>query len=139
MQNAQAQSKAVILTTHNMDEADRCATRVAVIDRGKVLVVDRPSRLKEQIGEGSIIEVELGEEAPSEARGRELLGRLEGLKARFKILDNRLVAEAERVGELVAPLLTRLEEAGVAVGSVVVRQPTLEDVFLKLTGRRLRE
>jgi ABC-2 type transport system ATP-binding protein len=136
---AQAETRAVILTTHNMDEADRVSDRVAVIDKGSVLVLDTPSKLKEDIAEGNIIEVEVGHDAPDEATRKKVLGTVEGLKASGKFMHNRLVVEGEKMAELVAPLLTALKDMELPVGSVVVRQPTLEDVFLKLTGRSLRE
>jgi len=136
---AQADKKAVILTTHNMDEADRVASRVAIIDKGKVLVVNTPDRLKQDIGEGNIIEVKLGEGELDEATQEKILARVEAMGARCKFVHDRVVVEGERTAELVAPLLTGLQEMGQDVGSVIVRQPTLEDVFLKLTGRSLRE
>lgn len=135
----QADRKAVILTTHNMDEADRVASRVAVIDKGKVLVVDTPDRLKQGIGEGNIIELKIGEGEIGEETGGKILARVDALGARGKIIHDRVVVEGERTAELVAPLLTGLQEMALEVGSVIVRQPTLEDVFLKLTGRSLRE
>ena len=54
-----AREKTVILTTHNMDEAERLSDRVAIIDRGKLLLTDTPDRLKKSIGEGDILEIEL--------------------------------------------------------------------------------
>jgi ABC-2 type transport system ATP-binding protein len=134
-----ADNKAVILTTHNMDEADRVASRVAIIDKGKILVVNTPDKLKRDIGDGNIIEIQIGVDELDDDTKKKITAKVESMNARGKILQDRLVVEGERTTELVAPLLTALNDMRLAVGSVIVRQPTLEDVFLQLTGRSLRE
>jgi ABC-2 type transport system ATP-binding protein len=132
-----ARKKTVILTTHNMDEADRLADRIAVIDHGQLLVLDTPAALKRQVGEGDVVEIQLGDQIDA--------GRIEQT---LSALADDVVVDEERklltiralnaVGALTA-ILTQLENIGVQAGEVRVRENTLEDVFIQLTGRRLRE
>ena len=132
-----ARHKTVILTTHNMDEADRVADRVAIIDHGELLVLDTPAALKRQVGEGDVVEIQLS--------GQIDAGRIEQT---LSALADDVVVDEERkqltiralnaVGALPA-ILTQLESIGVQPGEVRVRENTLEDVFIQLTGRRLRE
>jgi ABC-2 type transport system ATP-binding protein len=170
-----ARAKTVILTTHNMDEADRVADRVAIIDHGQLLVLDTPAALKARVGEGDVVEIGLGGALDEEAAGRVeralaalRLGVAEDPQATANGTGQGLISQifldAERgvltvrarsaVAALPA-ILDALETAGPATGlwraqpnragqalqpsEVRVRENTLEDVFIKLTGRRLRE
>ena len=136
---AQAEHRAVMLTTHNMDEADRVASRVAIIDAGRVLTIATPDALKRSVGKGHIIEVRIGQGALDEATATRVRAAVDALNAHGKVVHDRLVVESDSTAELVAPLLVAINGLGLSVASVVVRQPTLEDVFLELTGRSLRE
>jgi ABC-2 type transport system ATP-binding protein len=135
-----ARRKTVILTTHNMDEADRLADRVAIIDHGCLLVLDTPEALKKQVGIGDVVEIALraGESQPDP---RSLESALADLVSAAH-LDGRghtlTVRALNAVGALPA-ILERLEASGHSPGEVRVRENTLEDVFIQLTGRRLRE
>jgi ABC-2 type transport system ATP-binding protein len=133
-----ARNKTVILTTHNMDEADRLADRVAIIDHGELLVLDTPQALKRSVGEGDVLEITLtGDDA-----GRELaLASLEGLgdEAIVSAADDSLHVRARNAVALLPRIVEKLEAAGVSYGEVRLRENTLEDVFIHLTGRRLRQ
>ena len=129
-----ASRKAVILTTHNMDEADRVADRVAIIDHGRLLVIDSPAALKSSVGEGDVLEIEL--DAATE-RAQAALAFLEG-RATVERADHELVVRALDVVTLLPDIVRALTAAGCEPGAVHVRQNTLEDVFISLTGRRLR-
>jgi len=133
-----ARKKTVILTTHNMDEADRVADRVAIIDHGQLLVLDTPQALKAQVGEGDILEINLTNGLVDAAAAHQaLLGLANEIK-----LDESSHSLHVRALNAVAHLTTileRLSTAGFAPGEVKIRQNTLEDVFIQLTGRRLRE
>ena len=133
-----ARKKTVILTTHNMDEADRVADRVAIIDRGELLVLDTPEALKRSVGEGDVVEIDLNGLADD---GQEVLEAVESLVARAWLDEERrllTVRALNAVGTLPA-ILDALEAAGLQAGDVRVRKNTLEDVFIQLTGRRMRE
>ena len=132
-----ARSKTVIVTTHNMDEAERMADRVAIVDRGQLLVLDTPDALKGAAGEGEVVELGLAAAPPDLAP---LQTALEGRGELSVADDGRTLTLRARgaVGALPA-ILADLERAGVAPDDVRVRGATLEDVFIELTGRRLRE
>ena len=133
-----ARKKTVILTTHNMDEADRLADRVAIIDQGELLVLDTPQALKRSVGEGDVLEIALtGDDA-----GREqALAALAGLKRDVVVsaANGALHVRARNAVALLPLIVENLEAAGVPFGEVRLRENTLEDVFIHLTGRRLRQ
>jgi ABC-2 type transport system ATP-binding protein len=133
-----ARKKTVILTTHNMDEADRVADRVAIIDHGELLVLDTPEALKRSVGEGDVVEIALN--GPM-GNGKQVLETVAPLVGR-SLLDNKrgllTIRALNAVGTLPV-VLASLDAAGLQVGDVRVRGNTLEDVFIQLTGRRLRE
>jgi ABC-2 type transport system ATP-binding protein len=129
-----ANEKTIILTTHNMDEADRMADRVAIIDHGRLLTVDTPAALKSQVGEGDVLELEVEGEAPD--RAVQVLG---SIAADVTCVDHTLVIRARGMVELLPAILNALSEAAIQPGEVRLRENTLEDVFIALTGRRLRE
>jgi ABC-2 type transport system ATP-binding protein len=132
-----AREKTVILTTHNMDEADRVADRVAIMDYGKILVLDTPEALKRSVGEGSVLELQLSAEKLDEEKIRMALLDV-GDEMRVEIVDGVLNLHASDVLTLFPRVTGRLSAIGVDFGEVHIRESTLEDVFIQLTGRRLR-
>ena len=129
-----ARRKTVILTTQNMDEAERLADRVAIIDHGRLLVVDTPEALKGTVGEGDILELEM--EGHTSRETGEVLRRFE---LDISLGDRNLSLRGRGVVKHLNEILEALEAAGAPVKEVRLRSCTLEDVFLALTGRRLRE
>ncbi len=129
--------KTIILTTHNMDEADRVAGRVAIIDHGKLLVLDTSEALKRSVGVGSVVEIQLmGDERSSNRVCKALAELNQG--ASVEVVEGSLSVRARNVVALLPDIIDRVTEAGLAYGEVHVRENTLEDVFIHLTGRRLR-
>lgn len=133
-----ARQKTVILTTHNMDEADRLAHRVAIIDHGQLLVLDTPRAIKSSVGEGNVLEIGLKKNGGCLDLARSTLQELEE-QLRVSGAEGVLYVHAVDVVALLPPILERLRLAGVPIGDVHVRENTLEDAFIQLTGRRLRE
>jgi len=131
--NAQ-RAKTVILTTQNMDEAERLAERVAIIDHGRLLVVDTPEALKRTVGEGDVLEIEI--EGLSLAHARQAVA---AIAPDSETTDHTLVVRAYNVAGQLPAILEALQRAGAQPGEVRWRANTLEDVFIQLTGRRLRE
>jgi len=132
---AMARRRTVLFTTHNMDEAERVCDRVAIIDHGALLVLDTPDRLKQTIGSGGILEIET--DAPETAEA--ILPDLEALGLRGVRVERTLVVRGADPAAALPGLLERLRARGAAVREVKHRENTLEDVFITLTGRRLRE
>lgn len=133
-----ARQKTVILTTHNMDEAERLADRVAIIDHGQLLVLDTPDALKRTIGEGDVLEISLDGQPIDGDKARAALVPFSG-RARIELTQDGLTVRARSVVGLLPAILDTLAATGLHPGEVRLRQTTLEDVFIQLTGRRLRE
>ena len=120
----------VLLTTQYLDEADRLADEIAVIDRGKVIASGTSDELKDHLG-GERLEVRLDDATDASAAVR----ALEPMADEPPVADGSLVTlkVREHKGAIVQAV-HRLSEAGIGVDDLVVRRPTLDDVFLTLTG-----
>ena len=137
-----ARRKTIILTTHNMDEAERMADRVAIIDHGKLLTLDTPEALKRTVGEGDVLEIETGEgPVLSEVEGSvgSALSVVAKIAPQVSSTNHTLVIRARGVVELLPAILDTLRSVDAHPGEVRLRANSLEDVFISLTGRRLRE
>jgi daunorubicin resistance ABC transporter ATP-binding subunit len=120
----------VLLTTQYLEEADRLASRIAVVDGGRVIANDAPSRLKSQLG-STVVELRLPGDGRS-ARAAELLeGRVNG---RVESDDGTLRITAEGGAGILVAVLRILDGDGLAPDGLTVREPSLDDVFLSLTG-----
>jgi ABC-2 type transport system ATP-binding protein len=122
----------ILLTTHYLEEADRLAQRLAIVDRGKIVAGGTPEELKGQL-HGDAIQIELADvSANGSAPG--LLAGVEGL--REIVLDGRSLRARADTGAVALPAaLAALEGAGIAVASATVARPSLDDVYLRYTGR----
>ncbi len=122
----------VLLTTHYLDEADHLADRLAIVDRGRLIVEGTPEELKSDL-RGDTVHVELSSaDATSMAVG--LLTRVAGL--RDIDVDGRSVrARAEHGARAVPTIIAALDDAGVSTASVTVARPSLDDVYLRHVGR----
>ncbi len=132
-----ARSKTVLLTTHEMDEADRMADRVGIMDRGRILVVNSPEALKTDYARGEILEISFSREAASKLAA--FSPTLPDSVSRLESPPGCLRLGGPDVHLLVPRLMAEMAEAGIAPDDLRVRAPSLEDVFISLTGRRLRE
>jgi ABC-2 type transport system ATP-binding protein len=129
------QGKTILLTTHYLEEADQLATRIAIVDRGRVVAAGTPDELKREL-RGDAIHVELA--AAANGAVHAALERVQGITE--IALDGRLLrARADDGGRAVPAVLQALEVQGVAVASVRVARPSLDDVYLKHTGRTFEE
>jgi ABC-2 type transport system ATP-binding protein len=120
----------VLLTTQYLDEADRLAESIAVIDQGQVIAEGTPTELKSQVG-GDRLEIHLCDGG----RGDEAITALTTIASSRPFIENGSVSVpvAERRGSI-ADAVRRLDDAGIAIDDIAVRTPTLDDVFLQLTG-----
>jgi ABC-2 type transport system ATP-binding protein len=125
----------VLLTTQYLDEADRLAERIAVIDQGQVIAEGTPTQLKNQVG-GDRLEIHLCDGG----RGDEAIAALTKIASSRPFIENGSVSVpvAERRGSI-ADAVRRLDDAGIAIDDIAVRTPTLDDVFLQLTGHAAEE
>ena len=132
-----AKEKTIILTTHNMDEADRLADRVAIIDYGKLLLLDTPGNLKKSIGEGDILEIILDKD--QQEHSEKVKTSLLEICDQVNLTGVSLTVKAKNLIESVAEITNRIKEHGVKINKMTMRENTLEDVFIYLTGRKLRQ
>ncbi|MBN2521609.1 MAG: ABC transporter ATP-binding protein [Bacteroidales bacterium] len=133
---AYGKEKTIILTTHNMDEADRLAERIAIIDHGKLLQLDTPQNLKKTIGEGDILELVLeniNENSIKQFSEHESLNSLS-----IKICNDTLLLKHSNIIEMLPVIKNVADQLGLNLSEIKLRENTLEDVFIHLTGRKLR-
>ncbi len=133
IENLQSEGTTLLLTTQYLEEADRLADDIVVIDRGQVIAQGAPAHLKSEIG-GTVIDVGFAD--PGEARRAHGVvanfacrpAEVNGSEVRFEVADGaRVLVDALRV----------LDGEGLAPVTIAVREPSLDDVFLALTGRRV--
>ena len=130
----------VLLTTHYLEEADRLASRLAIVDRGRVVASGTPDELKGEL-RGDVVRIELPAEATAETDHRVIRGVLTGLpEVRDVVVAGRDVSARSDDGAAAVPIvLAALQRAGVNATSVAVARPSLDDVYLRHTGRRYAE
>ncbi|WP_100182453.1 ATP-binding cassette domain-containing protein [Candidatus Nitrosotenuis aquarius] len=126
----------IFLTTHYMEEADKLCGRVGIIDHGKIQTIDAPSSLKNALG-GGVISLTI-EENPAKAELVSKIKQIEFVRD-ATILDDTITVFSAK-GTEVAPMIFSLSSSlGIAIKSVSITQPTLDDVFLSFTGHDLRD
>ena len=127
----------VILTTHDMDEVDKLADRVGIIDNGQMLVLDTPEGLKNRIGAGDILEIKIA--AGQDSKLKTLEAAFPKSLRDFTYKDQTLRLVNIDTLSVLPVLLEELQHAHMEILDITIRKSTLEDVFIDLTGRRLRE
>lgn len=130
-------NKTVILTTHNMDEADRLSDRIAIIDNGRLLLTDTPENLKKTAGTGDVLEIML--KAEHGGNLSEALNVLRPLVGEVTLAGEHILVREKNIIELLPSLTSQLTKASYEITEIKMRSNTLEDVFIQLTGKRLRE
>jgi ABC-2 type transport system ATP-binding protein len=126
----------ILLTTHYMEEADQLCERVAIMDHGQVLALDTPAALKRSIGADTIVTVRAAGDLD---RLSDLLAAEVAGVARTRAVDNRLELHVRGGDRLVPRIVLAAERGGFDLLDVSVAEPSLETVFINLTGRELRE
>ncbi|WP_104091607.1 ATP-binding cassette domain-containing protein [Arthrobacter sp. GMC3] len=135
---ARTEEMTVLLTTHYLEEADRLASRLAIVNHGKVVVEGTPEELKDAL-HGDAVVIELAD-PPGSRAAEETTKAAQGIVAGLGLLhetlvDGRFLRGRADSGATVLPvILSRLEEAGITVASATVSRPSLDDVYLRHTG-----
>ena len=127
----------VILTTHDMDEADRLSDRIAIIDHGRLLVLDTPENLKNLSGEGEILEIKPAHH--EEDKINKLLQYIPEDMGKPVFQQGSLYITGTAMMDKLPGFLHILKENNMEIRDMTIRKKTLEDVFIGLTGRGLRE
>ena len=126
----------ILLTTHYMEEADRLCDRVAIMDHGKILALDTPAALKQSIDADTVVTVKTGGDT---AKLAELLGAdIEGI-TRTRPVEGGLELHVKGTDRLVPRIVVAAEDGGFDLVDVSVSEPSLETVFINLTGKELRD
>ncbi len=131
-----ADGQTILLTTHYMEEADQLCGRVAIMDRGRILALDTPANLKQQIDADTIVTVTATGDA--EELARVLDDGVEGV-TRTRLIDGGVELHVNGKDRLLPRVVAAAEEAGFPVLDLSVTEPTLETVFINLTGKELRD
>ncbi len=131
-----ADGETILLTTHYMEEADQLCDRVAIMDHGRILALDAPERLKQATGAASIVRVTT-EPADAERLGAHLVAAIDGATD-FRLVDGVILLAASGTG-LLPRIVNAAEQIDVTVTDLSISEPTLETVFINLTGKELRE
>jgi ABC-2 type transport system ATP-binding protein len=130
-----ADGRAILLTTHYMEEAERLCDRVAIVDHGRVIALGTPRELVASLSAEHVVEFAA---APGVAVLEEALRRVDGVEAAVRRDGTYRIRVAE-LHRAVPALLAELHRQGVQLTELRTHSATLEDVFVELTGRRLRE
>lgn len=123
----------VVLTTHQMEEADYLCERVGIMDSGKIIALDTPKNLKDLIG-SDLVSLEMNTESYNEVVSKKL-----DFVTDFIAHDGFVTLKMERGDLRIPAIIETANKSGIEIKSVNLRKPSLEDVFLYFTGRRIRE
>ena len=129
------EGQTIVLTTHYMEEADHLCQRVAIMDHGKLLALDTPDALKRTVGGDSVVRIKAGEQPDRLAAH---LRDLDGVTG-TTVVGETVLLTAQGSGGLLPRVIANAEAGGFTVHDVSIEEPTLETVFINLTGKDLRE
>jgi ABC-2 type transport system ATP-binding protein len=124
----------IFMTTHYLEEADAYCDRIAIIDKGKILKIGAPSELKESLG-GGVIAIQIASNVDEAVK---VISQLDGVLD-IKSDKERIRIKAKNINNLTPELLRSLFEKGIKVTKLEMSEPTLDEVYLELTGRSLRD
>ena len=132
-----ASGRSIVLTTHYMDEAERLCDRVAIVDHGKVIALGTPRELIAGLGAEHVVEFTTPDATDGvlDVRALEAIDGVHSARAH----DGRWTLEVMELARTVPALLAELSRRGLALGELATHSATLEDVFVSLTGRQLRD
>ena len=132
----------ILLTTHYMDEADQLSDRVAVIDHGRIIALAPPSELKKSVMKTQVIEVEAQNIDPRIVEKIRGIGTVTEVASTIEDGSSRrgvIKVHSSNAKNVIPEMLGELVKGGVEISNVKIAEPTLEDVFISLTGRALRD
>jgi ABC-2 type transport system ATP-binding protein len=124
----------VVLTTHYMEEADYLCGRVAIVDHGKIVAMDSPKNLKDSLG-GDVVSMEFAVNGVDLGESFKDYDWVKGVDRHESSLDLKVSNADKHLPEI----FSVVERRGVTINSINIRKPSLEDVFLKMTGKTIRE
>jgi ABC-2 type transport system ATP-binding protein len=134
VEELKASKRTVLLTTHYIEEAERLCDRVAIIDQGKIVALGSPRELQERVFGQSRIEVTTALPMPPDLPAFEAVEK-------HSVSDNRktLIVHSTRPARTLPDLIKWIDQKGLELEDIQLKRPTLEDVFIELTGKKLRD
>ncbi len=135
----------ILLTTHYMEEADQLCSRLAIIDHGRMLALDTPEQLKRSVGADTIVTISTGGstgggDADLDAFGARLMTNIAGATSVASSAgSSTVILEVQGARGVLPAVVTQAEDAGIIVTDLRLEEPSLETVFINLTGKDLRE
>lgn len=135
MEGLRDAGKTILLTTHYMDEAQRLCDRVAIVDHGHLIALGTPRELIQSLGVEQVVECSVAE---GQSLAIAALEALPGVR-RAQMEEDLHTLQVDAAHETIPALLALLEASGLTLTALRTHSPTLEDVFVALTGRHLRE
>jgi ABC-2 type transport system ATP-binding protein len=128
----------VFLTTHYLDEADVLADRILIIDHGQIVAADTADNLKAGLA-GDLVDLEVTDPVQVSRAAAKLQALINNADDPVEVHDSHVSGRVRRAGTAIPGLLRDLDHDGILLAHIEVRRPTLDDVFLTLTGRSLRD
>jgi len=132
VRNLQDEKKTILLTTHYMFEADALCQRVAVINKGEIVAMDTPSKLKDSVNDLSVVEIEVFGIPPETVEKIKTLSMVENVSVEDRDQLQLLLVHTSKGAEAIPLLISELN--GLKLGKVTTREPTLEDAYVRLVG-----
>jgi ABC-2 type transport system ATP-binding protein len=128
-----AEGRTIVMTTHYMEEADQLCDRLAIVDRGQLLALDTPRALKARAPGGTLVELHLDGDATEAAKAAATVPGITKADAESDLLR----AYSAQGGRVISPLIDAVGSVGRAVKNIDLAEPSLETLFISLTGRKL--
>jgi ABC-2 type transport system ATP-binding protein len=135
IEELRAEKRTILMTTHYIEEAERLCDRVAIIDAGQIIALGSPRELQEKSAEQSSIEIKLTEPL----RDRELPQFVHALQTTVEPDGRHVALRSSHPAKTLVELVKWIDAQGYELEDVHLRRPTLEDVFIEMTGKKLRE
>lgn len=135
IEELRAEKRTILMTTHYIEEAERLCDRVAIIDAGQIIAIGSPRELQEKSGSHSAIEAVLDRPFPAQ----EVPVFAEAIRATLSEDRRQLTISSQRPGRTLVDFAKWIDAHGIELEDVHLHRPTLEDVFLELTGKKLRD
>lgn len=134
LEQLKRESRTILMTTHYIEEADRLCDRVAIVDEGRIIALDTPNRLRQNSRSASSISVTCATEFPAD-----IPTWPESTGSALDSTRHTLTVQSRRAAATLVDLVKWIDQRGLELTDVHLKQPTLEDVFIELTGKSLRE
>jgi ABC-2 type transport system ATP-binding protein len=135
IQELRAGKRSILITTHYIEEAERLCDRVAIIDEGRIVEIGTPREIQQRTLGHSRIEIECEKPIPTEGLPAFLVEE----KHTFSEDRRELTVDSEHAARTIVELVKWIDQLGIGLADIHLKRPTLEDVFIELTGKKLRE